>query len=176
MQNFDESYTATAVVDGRPVEITVSRNERAQVPPEDRSFVIGGETFVYRTSVAPERFKKWSMMVGGEYVLKDERGRPILDEHRQPVSTLTEDEALVIYDETILAFLEPGQEEKWKAVRAADAANPLNLEDIKAVMRWLFDQQTGRPTGRPSGSSSGSATVGTGTTSTGESDSPAEPA
>lgn len=173
MQDFDREYTTTITVAGREQEIKVSREERARVPAEERSFKIGGETFVYRPSVAPELFKKWSMMVGGEYVLRDEQGRPLLDTNKQPISSLTEDEALTIYDETILAFLEPGQEERWKAIRAADAENPLNLEDIKAVMRWLFDQQSNRPTGRSLASSNGSETAGTGTSSTVESSSPA---
>jgi hypothetical protein len=51
MKNFDESYTA------RPSSTVVPSRSRSpgtselSVPPEDRSFVIGGETFVYRTSV-----------------------------------------------------------------------------------------------------------------------------
>jgi hypothetical protein len=176
MKDFDQEYTASVMVDGKPTDVRVSRVERAAIPAEDRTFVIGGESFVYRSSVAPESFKKWSMMIGGEYVVKDERGRPMLDADKQPISTLTENEALAIYDDTVLAFLEPGQEEKWAKVRSADAANPLNLGDIKALMSWLFEVQSSRPIGRSNGSSPGSETTEPGTSSTAASSSPEETA
>jgi hypothetical protein len=175
MKNFDEEYELEipAGDNGREQKIRVSRIERAQIPPEERSFVIGGETFVYRSAVAPEAFKRWSMMVSGEFLLRDERGRPILDDFKQPVSTLTETEALEIFDATVVAFLEPGQEEKWKKVRDPEAENPVTLQDMRALVRWLFEEQSARPTGPPSGSSRTSETASSGTPSTVESSSPA---
>lgn len=175
MKNFDQEYVVKKTnAEGREEEIRISRVERSQKPVEERTFTIGGETFVARASVAPEAFARWSMMTAGEFVLRDGQGKPILDGKGEPISTLTEEEALKVYDETVLAFLDPGQEEKWAAVRDIDAEIPLNLEDVKAVIRWLFEQQSARPTGQPSGSSSGSATAATGTPSTDASSSQAE--
>jgi hypothetical protein len=167
MKNFDEEYVVIRLKDGRPEPMTVSRNERAQRPEEERTFVIGGETFVYRPSVPPEGYKRWSAMTGGEFILRDAQGKPVLDPaSNTPISTLTEDDALAILDETVISFLEPQYEEAWRRVRAADAPNPLTLDDIRALIRWLFEEQTGRPTGRSSDSSNGSRTADHGTRST----------
>jgi hypothetical protein len=77
--------------------MTVSRNERAQRPEEERTFVIGGETFVYRTSVAAGGLQAVVAMVGGEFILRDERAEAGSRRGIEaPISTLTEDEALAI--------------------------------------------------------------------------------
>lgn len=123
-----------------------------------RSFTIGGETFTYKASVAPEVYLDWSKMVGGEY--GDE---------------LTEVKSIEIFDATIVGFLEPGQEEKWQKVRAIDAEFPLTLADMKDVVRYLFEENSGRPTGPSSDSSGGSRTAQTATTSKADEPSPAEP-
>ncbi len=73
----------------------------------------------------------------------------------QPISNLTEEKALEIYEHTILAFLEPGQEEQWQSARSPQSANPINLNDLTELITWLFEETSGRPTG-PSSSSSGS--------------------
>lgn len=129
------------------------RRERLQ---RDRTFIVGGETFEYKPSVAPEAILRWSKMTGGDYVLRDEDGVPRLDSKGDPISTLSEEDAIAIFDETILAFLETGQTEKWRKVRAADVQNPLNVADMTEIVHWLFKEQSGRPTGQPSDSSSGS--------------------
>lgn len=184
MKNFDTEYDLRVLrvdSEGQPVKdargdyqfdtVKVSRNGRVD---RDRTFVVGGQTFTYRPSVAPESIKRWSQMSGGEFTLKDDDGRPILDAEGQPQSTLTEDEALSIFDSTVLAFLEEGQEDKWKTVRDPNAAIPLNLTDLQALIRWLFEEQSGRPTTPPSGSTNGSGNGGTGTSSTVASSSQAE--
>jgi hypothetical protein len=74
--------------------------------------------------------------------------------------------ALGIFDDTVVSFLEPGQEEKWAKVRDPNAAHPLNLTDLRALVAWLFEEQSGRPTEPPSDSSDGPETPGTGTRST----------
>lgn len=121
---------------------------RAERQARDRSFRIGGEEFTYRPAVAPEAILQWSRMTGGE------------------MPDLTEQEAIEIFDETVLAFLEVGQEKKWKAVRDPKLENPLNISDLRELVSWLFEEQTGRPTGQPSDSSDGSGTPPTGTPST----------
>ena len=121
---------------------------RAERQARDRSFRIGGKEFTYRPAVAPEAILRWSQMTGGE------------------VPELTEEQAIEIFDETVLAFLEVGQDGNWRAVRDPNAENPLNISDLRELVSWLFEEQTGRPTGQPSDSSPGSGSGGTGTPST----------
>jgi hypothetical protein len=116
----------------------------------DRSFVIGGTQFTRRIAVAPERVLNWNKAGAGELEL-DEQGW------------------LDLYDETVLALLEPGQEDKWAAVRSPDLEHPLTGTDLTNLIRWLFTEMAGRPTGRSSDSSPGPN--GTATTSTDDSSS-----
>jgi hypothetical protein len=191
MKNFDQGYETTEIVrddqgkivrdaHGDPVtrQVFVSRNERAT---RERWFTIGGESFTYRASVTPEATLRWSKLVNREYrveeVLRDGHGTPLLKDGKpimHIVSDLSEAEALQIFDETVLAFLEPGQEEKWRAVRSPDNPNPLNLADLTALIEWLFEEATGRPTQPPPASTAGPG--GGGTTSTGSSPPPTAPA
>lgn len=114
----------------------------------DRSFILGGETFTYKASVAPETVLRWSQLTGGE------------------IPDLTEVEAIAIYDETVLVFLEEGQNEKWAKVRDPEHEFPLSIGDLRKLIRHLFEVTSDRPTGRPSGSSTGSGTAETETPST----------
>lgn len=123
------------------------RDERAK---KDRTFVIGGVEFTRRPAVAPERILRWNQATSGEV-------------------DLTEEEWLEVYDETILAMLESGQQQKWAEIRNAERENPVTVGDLTAVIRWLFEEMAGRPTGPPSGSSDGREPSGT--TSTGDSSS-----
>ncbi len=110
-----------------------ARREREE---RDRSFTIGGEQFVRRVAVAPEQILTWNKATAGDI---------------EP----NEEEWLALYDETILAMLEPGQAEKWAQVRDPELANPLTTGDLTALVRWLFEEMTGRPTGPSSDSSAG---------------------
>lgn len=176
-------------------DFDTSRNTRLS---RERSFKIGGEVFTYRPSVAPESILGWSRMTGGEFNLKDEQGKPVLGPQvpmrdakgelmfnklgellyrpGDPISTLSEQDAIRVYDQTILAFMEPGQDEKWQKVRNADAENPLSVQDLSDLIQWLFEEVSGRPTEQPSGSSNGSESGGTGTNLTAVSASPVAPA
>lgn len=122
-------------------ELRVHRSER------DRSFQIGGETFTYRPSVAPEVMASWNEAVTGEVALGER-------------------EWLKLYDATILGLLESGQEEKWAAVRAPGVALPINLADLSTLMEWLLAEQSGRPTERPSDSTQTDGPTGTESTDT----------
>lgn len=148
--------------------------DRVKRQERDRSFVIGGKTFTHRASVAPEAILDWSKMVGGEYLVKDDNGVPILDKDDNTISTLSETESLEIYDKTVIAFLEPGQEEKWAEIRNPNAELPLSVDDLVDVVRHLFKETAGRPTGQPSDSTDGSEKPA-GTTSTDSSRSTQEP-
>lgn len=117
---------------------------------QDRTFRLGGQEFTYRVMVAPEALAPWFSLTGDE----------------------DEIDAIAAMDKTVLAFLEPGQDEKWWAARSPDVEPPITGRNILDLCKWLLEEQAGRPTGKPSGSSPESATEGSGTTSTAGSDSP----
>lgn len=116
---------------------------RKERETRERTFKIGGEEFTFRPSVAPESLLAYNRAITGEV-------------------TPTEEEWIGLYDETIQSLLEPGQDERWKLVRKADAAHPLNVSDLNGLLQWLLEEQAGRPTGQPSDSSSSSGGNGTG--------------
>ncbi len=124
--------------------------DRAVRLTADRHFRIGGEEFEYRPGVAPEAIVRWSDMS----------------------AETPESEAIQIIDDTVIALLETGQDEKWKKVRDPNLANPLVADDIVGVIRWILEQQSGRPTSLSPDSSTGSGPGANGTTST---DAPASP-
>ena len=109
----------------------------------ERTFKIGGEEFTFRPAVTPEALLPYNRAITGE-------------------SKPTEEDWIAIYDETIRALLEPGQDERWAHVRGGDLANPLNVQDINELLQWLLEQQTDRPTGQPSDSSTSSGGNGAG--------------
>jgi hypothetical protein len=110
--------------------------ERRTREAADRRILIGGHEFTYKAAVAPEVIVTWNKAATGE-----------LD--------LSEDAWLKLFDETILAILDGGQEEKWRGVRSPEAPHPLNIGDLRALLRFLIEEATGRPTTPPSDSSPG---------------------
>lgn len=110
--------------------------ERQARLESDRSFQIAGETFIRRPGVAPERVLKWVQMITEEI-------------------TPTEEEAIKILDDTVLAYLEAGQEEKWRAVRSPELENPITIPDMRRLLRWLAEEEAGLPTKQPSDSTTG---------------------
>lgn len=129
-------------------DFDVARNERLT---RERSFRIAGETFTYRASVSPESLLAW-------------------DQRHDKVG----EEFLAVVDETVTAFLEPGQDEKWQHIRQLGGDNPVNIQDIVDLIAWLFEEQVGRPTGPSPASTNGH--VATGTPLTVDSYSPVTPA
>lgn len=125
----------------------------------DREFIIGGETFAYRAGVRPEVIVPWYQLQSGESL----RGE----------NALTQEEQLKVMDDTVIAFLEDGYEEKWRAVRAR-TETPVTLKDMDSLIEWLIEEGTGRPTEQLSDSGSGSGSQETTTTSTVSSPSEAE--
>jgi hypothetical protein len=59
-----------------------------------------------------------------------------------------------LMDRQILLFLENGQQEAWKELRAREE-NPVTIGQMNAVLTWLMEEQTGRPTEQPSPSAPG---------------------
>jgi hypothetical protein len=109
----------------------------------DRTFVIGGRTFVHRPGIAPE------VVLVFEGVDEAEPGA-----------------AVAILDEVIVECLEPEQPgvngegpvpaaTAWTRVRKPEVPpeNPITLGDMTDLIRWLMEKTTSRPTGQPSGSS-----------------------
>lgn len=141
--------------------------ERAQRANKDRAFRINGYEFQYRPAVAPQSLLPWSRMVGGEFVERHADGSVVLGPDNAPLSSLSEEKALEIYDQTIRAFLVPGQEDKWEAARDPNAENPINLGDLTNLIVWLFEETSGRPTGPPSSSSGSSTGASNGQSGTG---------
>lgn len=103
----------------------------------DRRIKIGGKEFTYKASVAPEVVLAWNSAATGE------------------TEGLTEARWLELFDETILAMLDPGQEAAWAEIRDRNSAHPINLADLRDVLQFLMEQATGRPTTPPSDSSPG---------------------
>jgi len=109
----------------------------------DRTFQIGGETFSFRPAVAPEALLEYNSAITGD------------------LTDLKENDWIRIYDDTIIAMLEDGQGDRWHHARRLDSDNPLNADDINAVLQWILEQVTGHPTGQPSDSSTSSDGNGT---------------
>lgn len=117
--------------------------ERRQRQETDRRILIGGRELSYRASVAPEVVLRWNQAATGE------------------LGELTEEDWLRLFDETIVALLDPGQDDAWQEIRDPRGDDPLNLADMRAVLAYLMEAATGRPTGEPSGSSNGGTTTET---------------
>lgn len=123
-----------------------------EIPVEERTFVLGGETFIGRSSVRPEVLTKWDG-IGDD----------------MPIT-----EVLKATDDTILALIEDdGAHARYLALRAKED-DPLTVPDLVAVGMWLVEVQTGRPTEPPTGSTDSPSTPGT--TSTAALSSPDTPA
>ena len=124
----------------------------------DRSFEIGGLTLTHRAAVAPEvpmRFQdatdqlaQWANDVNG---LLAKANGTVPDLPPQPI---TEADLLHVYDDTILACLEPSAHENWARLRNPDAELPLLGEEVYRLAVYLIGKTTSLPTDGLLGSSS----------------------
>jgi hypothetical protein len=114
---------------------------RAERVNADRSFRLGGEEFKFRPSVA----------AGVRVAFEDEAAE-----------ATTSRAVLAAIDKYILNLLEPGQEEKWAAVRDDSAEFPVSFKDLEDVYQHIEAVLTGRPTERPSDSGGRPSQTGTG--------------
>lgn len=111
------------------------RDERMR---KTRQFTIGGETFGYRAGVEPEMTAAW-------FELDPET---------------KESDAIKIADDTIIAFLEKGEVDRWRALRQPGALeNGITSGDLLALVRWLISEQGARPTEPSRSSTNGSPTL-----------------
>lgn len=117
-----------------------TERQAREIPAEERTFVLGGETFIGRSSVRPEALTKWDG-IGDD----------------MPVT-----EVLKATDDTILALIEDtdNAHERYRALRQKED-DPLTIPDLVAVGTWLVEVQTGRPTDPPIGSTDSPSTPGT---------------
>lgn len=119
------------------------REERRQA---DRSFKIGGETFVRKVGVRPE----------------------VLAEYEKLEETTAATETLELIDGIVVDLIEDadGGHDRYRALRQREE-DPLSLADMQEMVQWLVEEETGRPTQPPSPSTRGPG--GTVTTLTGDS-------
>jgi hypothetical protein len=113
------------------------RKQRAEA---DRLFQIGGETFVMRAGVRPEALTPYEN-------LTPEAGAS---------------EALAVIDDLIVEFIEDNDDahSRYRNLRER-SDDPITMQDLQELTKWLVEQQTGRPTVPPSPSTASPATTGT---------------
>jgi hypothetical protein len=126
--------------------------QRSTLSEEERTFQIGGETFLARAKVRPEALAQWDGISGD---------MPALD-------------ILKASDETILALMDQrdNAHARYTALRERED-DPLSLDDLVDLGQWLVEVVTGRPTEPLSGSTTSPSTPGT--TPTGAPSSPESP-
>lgn len=124
--------------------------ERTSLSAEDREFKIRGEVFVRREEVKPE------VLVGYDDLREDTGAARTLE----------------IIDQLIVDLIEDGGDAhgRYTTLRARED-NPVTLDDLLEVSKWLMTEVTNRPTTPPSDSSEGSESGRTGTSSTANSSS-----
>lgn len=111
-----------------------SSRKARQKTEEERTFALGGHTFVAKKGVHPSALAAYDG-------IGDDTGVG---------------ETLEIVDDLILAMVEDrdGAHGRYLDLRA-DQDDPLTIEDLLELVKWLVEIQTGRPTGQPGDSSPG---------------------
>lgn len=122
------------------------RNERRKTDDE-RTFVVGGETFRVRSSIKPE------------WVVPYEDLDP---------NTNSAADYIAVMDDLVRAIIVPDDDAaaRYTAVRAREE-DALDLTTLRELIGWMIEMATGRPTGPRADSSPTRAS--TGTSSTGDS-------
>jgi hypothetical protein len=107
---------------------------------DQRSFTIGGETFVAKDGVHPSALAAYDAITESSGVAQ----------------------TLATVDDLILAMIEDkdNAHERYRIVRANET-DIISVEDLLELVRWLVELQTGRPTGQPGDSSPGAASTET---------------
>lgn len=107
---------------------------------EERTFLLGGERFTYRTEVSYLVLERISAIGddGGSGLIRD-------------------------LERAVLDLLEPGQEDLFLDVVHRDD-DPVTLADLNDLAQWLTEAQVNRPTKAPSLSTDGREATGTDST------------
>jgi hypothetical protein len=98
---------------------------------KEREFTVRGEKFTFKDA-SPEVLSSFEIIVNGD----------------------DENSVWKSIDAQIVLFLEEKDHERWYALRARED-EPVTIKQLNAVLRWLMEEQTGRPTQPPSTSGSG---------------------
>ncbi|HXJ30194.1 MAG TPA: hypothetical protein VNG35_06125 [Gemmatimonadales bacterium] len=129
------------------------RQRRATRPASERTFVLGGETFMLRARVPANVMTQLDEITSGQV----SPGR-VLD----------------IVTGVVTDMVEPPGGEKWRELVARGAEeDPLTLADVIDVVQWLIENETNIPTSEPSPSGDGSVNPVPGAPLTDASPSPA---
>jgi hypothetical protein len=129
-----------------------ARSERAIRPAADRTFVLGGETFVIRPRVPANVMTQLDVIGGGD---------------------VSPGQVLNIVSSVVTDMVEPPGGDTWQQLVARGAdEDPLTLQDVVEVVQWLIENETSIPTSEPSPSGDGSANPAPGAPSTDASPSP----
>lgn len=126
----------------------------------DRSFPLAGETLVHKASVAPEipmrlqetRAKVTAQLLVAKELIAKANGKGVNADD----IVISDDELLLMGEETVLACLEPESHDAWARLRDPKAAYPLDFDDVMSVADYLVSRVTGIiPTVAPVDSSTG---------------------
>ena len=137
-------------------EVTRDWDAERQVRyPKPSTFKIAGEHFTILQGISPEEFS--------------EKARPYFEMTKETSA----EEATSIADAFVITFLadEDGAE-RWHRIRAQrDPA--VTAREIREIIQWILEEQTGHPTTLPEPSSNGGGSTGENSTET-SSSSPAD--
>lgn len=116
--------------------------ERLERHPKPSTFRISGEVFEIRQGVSPEEF--------GE----------IASPYYAMTSATSMQDAATIADDLIAGFLANETDgERWREVRAQ--RNPaVTAREIREIISWIMEEQTGIPTTQPEPSQNGDGAAG----------------
>ncbi len=116
-----------------PKNFDIGRKARAKTE-EDRTFILGGETFVAKDGVHPSALAAYDRITEAAGVM----------------------ETLSTVDDLILAMVEDrdNAHARYRVVRD-NTEDVVSVEDLLELVKWLVELQTGRPTGQPGDSSLG---------------------
>lgn len=119
---------------------TDQTTRRAQrINPENRTFKVRGREFVLIAGHSPEA-----------------PDADALDEWNTIEDGMDNAVFAPIADRTMLRFLEPGQEARWREARDPKAEDPITGQDLVEITVWAIEQVLGRPLVRSVDSSNGS--------------------
>lgn len=122
-----------------PKNFDIGRQARLKTEDE-RSFVLGGETFVAKQAIHPSALAAYDAISQADGVAA----------------------TLDTVDDLVLTMIEDTDNAagRYRAVRD-NTADVITIEDLLDLVRWLVELQTGRPTGQPGDSSPGQTTTET---------------
>jgi hypothetical protein len=172
--------------------LTRFEERRAAREHADRTVTIAGEKLVYRPTVAPEvglRLESMRQKVVAQLerlrdaAQKAERDTAAAEGNGADVDLtalndalermeVSDEDMLLIGDETVLACLEPASHPAWARLRDPDAKQPLTFDEVFELADYLLGRVAGVPTSAPADSSDGRTE--TSKSSKGRSSSPAK--